>query len=63
MRRTLQESGIVIYADKNKFTNCGGAGNCGTCAVTVTGYHAYIIALTTRFFSSFLIHPLLYTYL
>ena len=36
MRQVLQGSGIAVYADKAKFTNCGGAGNCGTCGVLVT---------------------------
>ena len=36
MRQVLQGSGIAIYNDKARFTNCGGAGNCGTCSVLVT---------------------------
>ena len=36
MRTVLQGTGIVIYSSKNTYTNCGGAGNCGTCGVLVT---------------------------
>lgn len=36
LRTVLQENGVEVYAGKAKWTNCGGAGNCGTCAVEVT---------------------------
>ena len=36
MRQVLQGTGITIYSSKNTYTNCGGAGNCGTCGVLVT---------------------------
>jgi ferredoxin len=36
MRQVLQGTNIAIYSSKNTYTNCGGAGNCGTCGVLVT---------------------------
>eukprot|EP00607_Mallomonas_marina_P000227 CAMPEP_0182429198 /NCGR_PEP_ID=MMETSP1167-20130531/25587_1 /TAXON_ID=2988 /ORGANISM="Mallomonas Sp, Strain CCMP3275" /LENGTH=234 /DNA_ID=CAMNT_0024612579 /DNA_START=127 /DNA_END=828 /DNA_ORIENTATION=- len=35
MRQALLESGLELYNGKGKFTNCGGGGSCGTCAVEV----------------------------
>lgn len=38
LRTVLLDNGLAksIYEGKSVFTNCGGAGTCGTCAVEVT---------------------------
>merc|ERR1712146_584299 len=36
MRRVLLDSGVDLYDMKGKATNCGGAGQCGTCVVKMT---------------------------
>lgn len=35
LRNVLQDAGVEVYKGKAKITNCGGAGNCGTCVVSV----------------------------
>jgi ferredoxin len=32
----MRDNKIEVYPNANRFTNCGGAGQCGTCAVLVT---------------------------
>ena len=36
LRNVLLENGIEVYKANAKWSNCGGAGTCGTCAVRVT---------------------------
>lgn len=36
LRTVLQSAGVDVYSGKSKLTNCGGGGQCGTCAVLVS---------------------------
>ena len=60
MRRVLLDSGVDLYDMKGKATNCGGAGQCGTCVVKMTIPDGEITKFNAYFLIIFFIMPFLY---